>query len=155
MNLQQFAREMVKLSAEPWIKGIWHSAKKAVEGGEGLARWTVTRPMRVDSKNSKEVAKKILGRAKNMDPYDRALVSRMSRGAMPPDAKLLNRLAKKHDVRELSATKPLMMAAAPVGVIAGVRKGQEQYRKPTYHGPIYNTPQRSAQIYQDPSRLLV
>jgi len=153
MDLQTFARERIKMAAgKPWAKSIWEGAKGLANTAERVGRWSITTPMHANSKSGVSAAKKILGKAKNMDAYDRAMLSRIARGAAPVDTKFLNRMARKHDVRELSAIKPLMMGAIPAGVIAGAVKGQKEYRQPAYHGPMY---ERSPQIYQDPSRLLV
>lgn len=140
MTLQDFAREMVK----------------AAEGKGGLAarawRWFTTSKVRPgwSAKTHPETARRIMSSAgKNLSRDERMNLQYIAAGKPHDRArKVLGDAAKRHNVRKLNLTKPLLAGGAVLGAAAGVRSGRS--RSPQGVRMI----DRSPQLVQDPSKVV-
>ncbi|MEN6550119.1 MAG: hypothetical protein ABFE07_29090 [Armatimonadia bacterium] len=138
MELRDFAHEMLKAAGKGSLAGrAW--------------RWFTTSRVRpgFSAKGHPETARQIMSSAgKSMSRDERMNLQYIAAGKAHDRArKVLKDAAKRHDVRKLSLTKPLVAGGAALGAAAGVRSGRSKSR------PLAMV-DRSPQLVQDPSKVV-
>ena len=148
MDLREYTRGMVKLAkGMPWVSSAYRAGEKALDA----LTWLVTSKAHVSPKSLKGVAKEVLSKGgKKLSTAEKALLTAVRKGEQVPNAvKAVKGLARKHNVRELSLIKPVLLGAPAVGVYRGVKKSQKP--KPIrYYGQ-----RKSPHVFQHPAERLI
>ena len=140
MELQDFTRSMIK------------QAKVSETLEKGL-HWAFSKPLKASRSGSHaKQAKKVLSQVGHkLDNKTHDTLTWVAGGGKHNSInarKVINDTSRAHNLREFSATKPILAASAVGGTAIAMRRPKKESQ------PNLRLPDRSPQLTQDPSRVM-